>query len=134
MHEVSLAQSIVEIVADQRERTPFTCVRSVTVAVGRLSFVDADALAFAWSAVTSGTVADGARLVIQRPPGAATCTSCAHEIELTSRAAACPRCGSDAWVAHGGEELRVVELDVEGGEPAHDAREASPCGCHEPAG
>ena len=113
MHEMSLAQSIVELAEEHALREGFACVRTIRVAVGQLSNVDPRALSFGFDVAARGTAAEGAALVVDRPPGLATCIDCAREVAIASRADGCPLCGGHHWVVVGGEELRVVELEVE---------------------
>jgi hydrogenase nickel incorporation protein HypA/HybF len=113
MHELSLAQSILDLVEEQRTGERFARVRTIRVSVGQLSSVDPRALEFGFEVVARGTVAEGATLAIDRPPGRAFCTDCAATIEIASQADACPTCAGHRWVVSGGQELRVVDLEVE---------------------
>ena len=113
MHELSLAQSIVELVEEQHARERFARVRTVVVSVGRLSSVDPRALEFGFDVVARGTVAEGATLAIERPPGRVFCTDCSQTVEIESQVDPCPICASHRWVVVGGQELRVIELEVD---------------------
>ena len=67
MHEVSLAEGVIDVVERAAEGAHATAVSEVRVAVGELSNVEIEALAFAFESVKKGTVANDAKLVIDRP-------------------------------------------------------------------
>jgi len=113
MHELSLAQGIVDLVESEARAQHFSKVKAVHVVVGALASVEPEALAFGFDSVARGTVADGARLVLERPPGTAECMSCGAEVKLDSRGEPCPGCGSYQLLVTAGEELRVSDLEVE---------------------
>lgn len=113
MHEMTLAQSIVDIVAEQARAQASRRVSKVRLRIGVLSHVDPRALEFGFEVVARGTAAEGAALVIDRPDGSAWCTECSEPIVVTSRADACPRCGGHQWLLTGGDEMRVVDMEVQ---------------------
>ena len=113
MHELSIAQSIVDLVEEQRSSARFARVRTIRLSIGQLSTVDPRALEFGFDVVARGTAAEGACLAIDRPPGRAYCTDCSTTVAIATRADACPICAGHRWVVAGGEELRVVELEVD---------------------
>jgi hydrogenase nickel incorporation protein HypA/HybF len=113
MHEVAIAQSIVDLVKDQAVALGFKRVHAVRVSIGVLASVEPEALRFGFDAVTAGTVAEGARLVIDRPPGRAFCMGCEHDIEISARGVPCPGCGGFRWLVTAGEELAVRDLEVD---------------------
>lgn len=69
MHELALAEGIVDIVADIARRERFSQVRTVFVEMGRQSCVTADALIFCFDLVARGTLAEGAQLKIASSDG-----------------------------------------------------------------
>ena len=113
MHEVSLCQGILDIVRDQAAANGFARVRCIRLAIGTLSHVEPDAIEFCFDAVARGTVAEGARLEIERPPGQAWCAPCGRTVSIATRFDPCPDCGSHQVLVVGGEELAVRELEVE---------------------
>lgn len=113
MHEVAIAQSIVDLVKDQAAISGFTRVHSVRVAIGVLSSVEPDSLSFGFDAVTAGTVAQGAKLVIERSPGRGYCMTCVAEIDVAARGVPCPTCGGYQWLVVAGEELSLKDLEVD---------------------
>jgi hydrogenase nickel incorporation protein HypA/HybF len=113
MHEVSLIESVVALVEDERRRQDFSRVRMIRLHVGALGHAEPDALRFCFDAVTIGTVADGARLEIEMVPGAGWCPDCQRTVPLDERYAACPACGNARVRMTAGAELRLAELEVE---------------------
>lgn len=113
MHEMSLTQGVLTILEDQARANSFTKVKTVWLEIGQLSHVEPEAMAFCFDAVMKDTIADGAKLEIIETPGRAMCVDCATELEIKSRIAECPECGSFKLHISGGEEMRVKELEVE---------------------
>ncbi len=113
MHEVSLIESVVAIVADERKRQAFSKVRTIRLQLGALGHAEPDALRFCFEAVTKGTIADGAMLMIDIIPGEGVCSACRQRVAMMDRFAICPLCGSPTVRMTAGGELRVAELEVE---------------------
>lgn len=113
MHEMSLAEGIVQIAQDAARREGARRVKTVVVEIGRLSAVEPEALAFCFDAVTRGGVAEGARLELVAVDGAGWCMQCSAEVALQETYGACPRCGSAQVQLTRGTEMRVKELEIE---------------------
>lgn len=108
MHELSIAESVVETIT---ERTGDRAVRRVRLEVGRLSGVSADSLRFCFDVAAAGTGVDGAQLVIDEPPGRADCVTCGEQFLVEDRILLCA-CGSSDVRVLEGEELRIVSVEV----------------------
>lgn len=113
MHEMALCAGILGLIEEAAEREPFCRVRKVVLELGELGHAAPEALLFCFDAVTRGTVAEGARLVIARVPGAGWCPDCARTVPLAERFAACPACGGHQVQLTDGDAMRVRELEVE---------------------
>ncbi len=119
MHELSIAQGIVDIVGHYVPRARFDTVRCVRVRVGDLAGVVPDSLAFCFTAVTAGTPMAEALLEIERVPYTIRCTDCTSESTTEPGLALCPRCGSIATTIIAGTELQVMTIDVDEETPEH---------------
>jgi len=113
MHEMSLCESIVQILENNAKSQGFAKVKTVWLEIGGLSGVEPEAMRFSFDAVTRGTLADRARLEIIEVPGQAWCLQCARTVAVKQRFDACPDCGSYQLQVTGGEEMRIKELEVE---------------------
>jgi hydrogenase nickel incorporation protein HypA/HybF len=112
MHEMSLAESVREIVEEAARRNDARSVLAVQLEIGALSHVEPDALRFCFDAVMRGSLAEGATLSIVATPGEAWCMPCAATIPLARVGEACPRCGGHQLVVSRGDAMRVVEIEV----------------------
>lgn len=113
MHEMSLAENVLQILEDAARRRGFARVRSVRLEVGALAPVEPAAMRFCFDAVTRGSIAEGARLDITTTHGMAWCMRCSDTISIERRYDTCPKCGGHELQVTGGEELRVKELEVD---------------------
>lgn len=113
MHELALAESVVQIVEQQARAAGAEKVLVVRLEIGALSHIEPDALTFCFEAVTAGSIAAGARLEIDRSPGRGWCHDCTAEVEIEALGAACPRCGGYKLQVSGGQEMRVKEIEVD---------------------
>lgn len=112
MHEMALAESMLQIVEDAAVTQGFAQVRTIWVEVGRMASVEVAALQFCFEAVARDSVAQGAKLEIIEVAGSGYCSSCQRSSPVQDLLDACPACGSYAMQITGGTELRVKELDV----------------------
>ncbi|WP_433607731.1 hydrogenase maturation nickel metallochaperone HypA [Prescottella agglutinans] len=108
MHEMAITQSVVDAVC---ERAAGRSVHSIRLQVGRLCAVVPDAMQFCFEVVTEGTVAEGARLDIEEPPGRAHCRGCGEDFPLLDLVLLCP-CGSADVEVLSGRELRIMSMEV----------------------
>jgi Zn finger protein HypA/HybF involved in hydrogenase expression len=61
MHEVSLIESVIALVEQERTRQAFVRVNTIRLQVGALGCADPGALRFCFDAVANGTIAEGGR-------------------------------------------------------------------------
>ena len=113
MHELSVAESLVDLVSEALLGEEAARVVSVRLRLGPLSGVVPRALQFAWDAATSGTRLDGAALRIDEVTAAAFCPRCGREHDLPDVAhLRCPVCGDPTPDVVRGRELEVSTVEV----------------------
>jgi len=110
MHELALTQSIVEMIAEHAQGRR---VRRVTLEVGRLTCVMAEALRFCFEVATTGTALEGASLEIIHIEALVRCRVCGEMFAQESLWQPCP-CGARDRERITGEELRVKEYELDG--------------------
>ncbi len=109
MHELSIAQSIVDAVV---EKLGDARIEGVRIEIGKLSGVVPDSVLFCFDLVAEGTTVEGARLEIVEPSGRARCRQCAREFDIDDPIVLCPACES-AWVdVVAGRDLRILSVQI----------------------
>jgi len=113
LHEMSIAMSVAQIAVERAREEGATRALSVTVEVGELSGVTPEALEFCYCAAVMGGLAEGSRLVIKRIPAVAVCGECGETFAPDQRIFVCPKCEGFTASLKSGEELAVIEIEVE---------------------
>lgn len=110
MHELSIAQSVVEIA---RRHADGKRVVKVELRVGHLRQVVPNALAFSFELVAQGTEVEGATLDLVPVPAIGICRQCRVQSELTLFPLQCSACSGFDLQIVAGEELIVESLELE---------------------
>lgn len=112
MHELSIAQNVIEIVQQNLPPAPHPPVRVVKMRVGEMAGVVVDSLEFCFSALVLDTPLEGARLEVEQVPVVAHCRKCELQFEVEHCAFACPWCDNLEIEVISGRELQVVEVEL----------------------
>jgi hydrogenase nickel incorporation protein HypA/HybF len=113
MHELSIAQSILEIVQQYvPEPRDAAQVRAVRVRVGRMSGIVPETLEFCFTAITHDTPLESARLDLEVVPIRCRCVSCDVSFEAEPPVYLCPKCASAHVEVLSGGELQVIHLEL----------------------
>ena len=113
MHEFSLAIEVINLAQREAAKSNAREIQEITIEVGDLSGVEADAFGSALDLLVKDSILNQANVKIIRTPGKGKCTSCNLEFEMNHRMAACPQCRCFPSQINGGDEFRVVSLLVE---------------------
>ena len=112
MHEMSLAESVREIVEEAGRANGAARVAAVRLEIGALSQVEVEAMRFAFEVVMRGSLAEGARLEIVETEGTAWCMACSQPVVIQRRGDGCPRCESYQLQVTGGDRMRVMDIEI----------------------
>jgi len=113
MHELALAESIIEAVKIEAKKHGTTRVLSVAIKVGVLSDVVPDALQFGFEVLIKDTPLDGAVLKIELVSIKGNCKSCGRQFEVEEFLFVCPQCfGGDIEIIQG-DELHITQIEIE---------------------
>ena len=113
MHEMSLAESVLQIIEDAAREHGYARVKAVWLEIGQLACVEHDSLRFCFDVVMRDSIAHEARLEIIEKVGQGRCKKCLVEMSMAELYEACPVCGSFEMQITGGDQMRVQELEVE---------------------
>ncbi len=115
MHELSLAEAILNSVENEARRHRARAVSSVRLRVGRLSGVDRRSLSFCLEAISAGTVMEGARIDVGEVGPELVCGECGRFPVERPKALVCPKCGAPAELSPG-TDLFIEEMELDGEE------------------
>ena len=110
MHELSVTQSILDIVLQHAEDAQQ--VTDIYLVIGQLSsFVD-DSIQFFWDMLAEDTIAVGANLHFRRIPAEVVCQDC-WEKNALGKNFTCPDCGSTEIKIVSGDEFYIESIEID---------------------
>jgi len=112
MHEMGIASSILDAVANEARRYPGARATRVGVKIGELAAIDPEALRFCFEVMVKDTEQDGLQLVIERVPRKHQCAGCKEEFVIRDYDFRCPRCGTVSLDFASGDELELTFVEV----------------------
>jgi hydrogenase nickel incorporation protein HypA/HybF len=112
MHELSLAQRMVEVMVSTAAENGGGKVTGARVIIGELTGVDPETLRFAFDVARRDTLAADCVLEVIRVPLQLKCRSCGREWagELLEP---CPGCATTGHEVRGGRELRLESIEID---------------------
>jgi len=113
MHELTITQSMLDIVLEQAEKAGAERVEAINLTVGELSGYVEESVQFYFDFLVKGTLAEGATLSFTSVPAQARCRNCARVFKLKEFDWSCPDCGQDSIEITAGKELFVESIEVE---------------------
>ena len=113
MHEMAIAEGILDIALDYAEKNSASRIVEVGLRLGEMSGVETESLEMAFRMITSGTPAEGAKLSIVHVPLVGRCSKCGKDFPVERYSFWCPECGDGVLVIVSGREMQVEYLEVD---------------------
>jgi hydrogenase nickel incorporation protein HypA/HybF len=113
MHELSIAQSIIDIAQKEMEKAKAVRIREIELEIGQLSGIDYKSLQFALEMSVKNSPMEHAKIIIYKPKGKAICLTCRTSFPCQTYIIECPECKSFRCEIAQGKELRVKSISVE---------------------
>ncbi len=113
MHEMSIAQSILEIVRDEASKHGLSEVRVIKLQIGAMAAVVPESLRFCFELMRRDTIASQAVLEIETVPVVARCSNCGTVFEVEALSFVCAGCGDPVAEVMSGRELNLVTIEGE---------------------
>ena len=113
MHELSIAQNIVEMIQRHIPQDEWNQVVAVKVRIGAVAGIVPDSLKFSFQAITAESALCNARLITEHIPFRVHCRTCNSTTENEDGFAMCGDCESTDIQVLSGTELHVVEIELE---------------------
>ena len=112
MHELSIAQSIVELAEQQALSHQATAIEELELEIGALAGIDMISLDFALQSAIKGSMLENARIIKQRTSGEGRCGDCEHMFNVENLYTSCPFCGSYVVNIIKGKELKIKSIVI----------------------
>jgi hydrogenase nickel incorporation protein HypA/HybF len=113
MHELSVAQSIIDIIKENVPEKDYGKVNAVLLEVGEFSGIIADSLQFCYDAVKLETPFHNSRMEIKKVPFVLYCNLCKVETTNSNGIRMCEKCGGFDNSIVSGTEMRVTEVELD---------------------
>lgn len=112
MHELSIAQNVIEIIHQHVPADELDRVIAVRLKIGAIAGIVPDSLDFSFHAITTETPLCNARLEIELVPFKIQCKSCNTISSNEIGYSVCESCGSIKTTVISGTELQVSEIEI----------------------
>ena len=116
MHELPIMESILKIVLKHAKMNRARKVMAIHLQVGKLSDLEDDWIQRYFDYLSKGTLAEGAKLKIERTPIMMQCHACStsYEAEMARMGdLVCPACGEKGGTLLSGREYTIKEMEVQ---------------------
>ena len=113
MHEMGIANSVLEAVRTEMGLHPGTYPCKVGVRIGEMAAIDQDALRFCFEAIIQETDLASLELEIEVCPRRHHCEICGQEFIVRDYDSRCPQCATFETTCISGDELELAYLEVE---------------------
>jgi hydrogenase nickel incorporation protein HypA/HybF len=113
MDEREVANHVLAIVDQAAYRNAACRILGIHLAVGGRRVLDLDRLRHTFTDVARGTVAEGAELLVKVLPVSHHCQNCGCDFGASRTDCPCPACGHPHTEVRGGEELRVLDVELD---------------------
>ena len=112
MHELTIAEDILNLVEDAVKENKGHKACRVKVAIGQYSCVDKGSLTFCLNAISAGTFLEDAEIEIKETDFELACDSCGHFPLKSEDDLFCPNCGKSAKIADA-KEVFIEEIEID---------------------
>ena len=113
MHEMALAEGILDIALDYAKQNEAKAIREVGLLIGEMSGVEVESLTFSFDMLVKGTTPEGAELKIKHVPLMGKCSKCGREFHVEHYDFWCPECKDGVLKTISGREMKVEYLEVD---------------------
>lgn len=113
MHELSIANSILDIVLNEKKTKKLPDIKAVGLRIGALSGILPDALEFSFDAIKKETLLENTVLKISVISVSAICKNCGENFPVEDLVFSCQKCNSTSIEVDKGQEMDITYLDIE---------------------
>ena len=113
MHELSITQSMLDLVVEQARQAGARKVNTINLVIGGMTGVVGDSVRFYMDFLSKETIAEGSVLNIKNIKAQARCRECCEEFDIDEFQWQCPVCGNTGIEIIRGTELSVESIEVD---------------------
>lgn len=113
MHEATIAKNIIELVETEYLKLKYKKIHSIKIRIGELSGIYPESLEYYFQEYSKNTVLENAKLQFEKAPIKVKCTSCNAILEISDLSIECPNCIKSQYNIIGGDELEIINMEVE---------------------
>lgn len=113
MHEYSIVQSLIDSCEEHAKVNDASKVTKVVVKIGVMSGVEPDLLQIAFDTFKEDTICSEAQFIMNIQKVKISCRDCNSEKELEKNEYLCPSCKSENINIIDGEEMFLMQLELE---------------------
>ncbi|MRR14425.1 hydrogenase maturation nickel metallochaperone HypA [archaeon] len=116
MHELPVTQGILDVVIRHAHMNRVTKVHAISLAIGEMSDLQDEWIQRYFDYISKGTIAEGARLVIERVTVVFRCKGCSEDFQVDIRKMkeiVCPGCGKNDFELVSGREYYIRNMEAE---------------------
>lgn len=111
MHELSIAEELLEIITTRASQEGIRKVEKINLRIGEFSGIMPDSLEFAFEMLSKGTLTEGASVEIEVVAPKFICERCGQTAPSPERG--CINCGSEELSLSSGSELEITSFEGE---------------------
>jgi len=112
MHETMVAQSLMEIIAEQAKANNAKPLKA-KITCGTLNAINDEVLRFAFDAIAKDTSCEGVTLEIEHKPIKARCRNCEDIFAIDLSRPGCSKCGGDDFELQPDAPLMLEEIEFQ---------------------
>lgn len=113
MHELSIVEGILGAVLPQVEKHGGGKIISIKLMMGEMAGIIPSCVEEYFGLMSTGTIAEGARLDMVKVPVAIRCNNCGYEGGVERHRYICPSCGSANFRITAGRDFYIDCVEVE---------------------
>ena len=120
MHELSMAQGIINAVLETAEENNATEVNEITIEVGRLAMINPEQLEFILGVLVDNTILEDAKIIFEDVPAKIECLNCQFKGDAIlddsdhyAPLVKCPKCDSLSVDILNGKDIIVKNMVIE---------------------
>ncbi len=116
MHELPVTQSILDIVLKHAKMNGVKKIHAINLNIGELSDLQDEWIQRYFDYISKGSLAEGAKLKIERIPVVFRCNACTESFQVRVREMkdiTCPSCGKNDFTLVSGREYYIRDMEAE---------------------